>query len=49
MGLGALVGHPETARVKEPCHQVGNPESVARTTDLPHEKTQHGRYSNREC
>lgn len=49
MGLGTLVGHPETARVKEPCHKVGNPEGVARITHLPHEKTQHGRYSNREC
>lgn len=42
MGLGTLVGHPETARFKEPCYKVGNPESVARTTYLPHEKTQHG-------
>lgn len=37
-----MVGHPDTVRFKEPCHKVGNRESVARTTGLPHEKTQHG-------
>lgn len=39
MGLGTFVGHPETDRFKEPCQKVGNPESVARTAGLPHEKT----------
>lgn len=38
MGLGALVGHLETAGFKEPCHKVDSCESVERTTDPPQEK-----------